>query len=101
MTGLGAMMAGGNPDEERGRQKDDFYSTPLEVTQALMHYLCRVDTTLLGRPTGIWEPCAGDLKMSIPIAVWLHNRANRSFRQFPWLDVVSQDAARRMREGLS
>jgi hypothetical protein len=33
MTGLGAMMAGGNPAE--GRQAGDFYATPGEVTIAL------------------------------------------------------------------
>ena len=55
MTGLGAMMAGGNPDPERGRATDDFYATPPEVTQAFMH---RVGYIL--KSHHVWEPCAGD-----------------------------------------
>jgi hypothetical protein len=34
MSNLGSMMAGGNPTA--GRQEDDFYATPPEVTQALL-----------------------------------------------------------------
>lgn len=36
MSGLGSMMAGGNP--ATGRQDDDFYPTPREVTEALLRY---------------------------------------------------------------
>lgn len=35
MTGIGAMMAGGNPSG--ARQENDFYPTPSEVTMALMN----------------------------------------------------------------
>ena len=34
MTGLGAMMAGGNPAD--GREEDDFYPTPWEPTEAFL-----------------------------------------------------------------
>ena len=41
------MMAGGNPDEERGRAEDDFYPTPPEVTQALLTHQSAIKTTFL------------------------------------------------------
>lgn len=47
---LGAMMAGGNP--AGGRQDDDFYPTPADVTEALL--------TVERFEGGIWEPCCGD-----------------------------------------
>jgi hypothetical protein len=49
-VGLGSMMAGGNP--KKGRQADDWYATPSEVTQALLE---------VEKFEGvIWEPCCGD-----------------------------------------
>ena len=53
--GLGSMMAGGNPDVGRGREVDDFYGTPKDVTKVL----------LLGPARDwaedcVWEPCAGE-----------------------------------------
>lgn len=58
-TGLGAKMAGGNPDPERGRAARDFYPTPSAVTRALArHY----SGTLGGAK--VWEPCAGDGAMA-------------------------------------
>lgn len=53
--GLGSMMAGGNPDPARGRSQDDFYPTPVEVTEALMRRWGKVIP-----PMPIWEPCAGN-----------------------------------------
>lgn len=53
MSGLGVMMLGGNPDKERGRSENDFYPTPVEVTEALCR---RYDFT----EKAIWEPCAGN-----------------------------------------
>ena len=47
---LGSMMAGGLPVD--GRQKDDFYATPADVTRALL--------TVEDFPGRVWEPCAGD-----------------------------------------
>jgi hypothetical protein len=55
MSGLGAMMAGGNPAE--GREEDDFYPTPPEVTQALVNAWQLV---IRNHADVIWEPCAGD-----------------------------------------
>lgn len=52
--GLGAMMAGGNPED--GRQEDDFYATPPEATKAL---LAAYGPFLKDRGT-ILEPCCGD-----------------------------------------
>ena len=52
-SGLGAMMAGGNPEE--GRQEGDFYPTPSEVTEAL----CRRYAEVLEHRI-VFEPCAGD-----------------------------------------
>lgn len=60
MTGLGAMMAGGNPAE--GREDDDFYSTPKEATRALMQVLQPIHTMQ------VWEPCCGEGAMSDTIA---------------------------------
>jgi len=58
MSGVGAMMAGGNPDKKRGRQEDDFYPTPKEVTRALMR-------VIPPRPNEKWwEPCCGDGSMA-------------------------------------
>jgi hypothetical protein len=53
--GLGSAMAGGNPLE--GREKDDFYPTPPEVTRAL---LAKFDFG----PGKILEPAAGDYMMA-------------------------------------
>jgi hypothetical protein len=53
---LGAAMAGGNPDPERGRVHDDFYPTPWDVTQALLEV-----ESFEGL---IWEPCCGDWAMA-------------------------------------
>jgi len=49
-SGLGSMMAGGNP--KRDRQTDDWYPSPPEVTQAILE-VEQFDGT-------IWEPCCGD-----------------------------------------
>ncbi len=58
-VGLGAMMAGGNPDAERGRADNDFYATPPPVTAALFDaYRHRLHGAT------IWEPCAGDGTMA-------------------------------------
>lgn len=54
VSGLGAMMAGGNPNPARGRAKDDFYPTPVEVTRAL------VKRWPIPTQTVLWEPCAGN-----------------------------------------
>jgi hypothetical protein len=51
--GLGAAIAGGNP--KNGRQADDFYPTPPDVTRALC---TRYADVLHGGV--VWEPCAGD-----------------------------------------
>ena len=53
--GLGAKMAGGNPDPSRGREVDDFYATPTAVTRALYF---QHKEHLEGAT--VWEPCAGD-----------------------------------------
>jgi hypothetical protein len=58
MSGLGAMMAGGNPAE--GRQDDDYYATPPEATQAL---IAAYGLNLHCRGI-IHEPCCGDGKIS-------------------------------------
>lgn len=52
--GLGSMMAGGNPAE--GRQDNDFYSTPPEVTHALLLKETFHDD--------VWECAAGSGAMS-------------------------------------
>jgi hypothetical protein len=62
MTGIGAAMAGGNPTE--GRQKNDFYPTPPEVTHALMRA-----QTFTGE---ILEPACGDGSMARVIASYGH-----------------------------
>lgn len=49
--GLGAAMAGGNPED--GREEDDFYPTPWEVTEALLRKYKFGDRV-------IHECCAGD-----------------------------------------
>ena len=54
-SGLGAKMAGGNPDPERGRADADFYATPIETTKAMV---ARYGEYLRG--TMLWEPAAGD-----------------------------------------
>lgn len=56
--GIGSKMAGGNPDPSRGRDPDEFYPTPAEVTQALV-----VRYPMLEGAT-VWEPCAGDGTMA-------------------------------------
>ncbi len=53
--GMGGKMAGGNPDAARGRDPDDFYATPPNVTRALYAYY---EEALAGAT--VWEPCAGD-----------------------------------------
>lgn len=55
MSGLGAMMAGGNP--AKGREDRDFYPTPAECTVALLRAL---DEIGLGKMIGVWEPACGD-----------------------------------------
>jgi hypothetical protein len=60
-TGLGAAMAGGNPEE--GRQEGEFYPTPVEATRAL----CKQYAEVLKDRT-VWEPCAGDGAMMDEIA---------------------------------
>lgn len=52
---LGAMMAGGNPKD--GRQKDDFYPTPPEVTIALLDQF-KFETN--GEKDFLWDCAAGD-----------------------------------------
>ena len=52
--GLGSMMAGGNPDPIRGREKDDFYGTPKDATRALC------DVLEIGPGHMIWEPSCGE-----------------------------------------
>lgn len=56
--GIGAAMTGGNPKE--GRQKDDFYPTPSEVTRALL-------ARLTFGPGLVLEPAAGDYRMASDI----------------------------------
>ena len=56
--GLGAKMAGGNPDPTRGREEDDFYPTPPLVTRAIV----LAYPHLQGQT--VWEPCAGDGAMA-------------------------------------
>ena len=75
MSGLGAMMAGGNPDPKRTRQENDFYPTPPDVTLALMSVF---------KPYFIhaWEPCAGNGAMSDVI--------ERSGREVHSSDLVSR-----------
>lgn len=54
-SGIGAKMAGGNPDPERGRAYHDYYDTPDDVTEALLlRYAHSMQDTLR-----TWEPCAG------------------------------------------
>ena len=52
--GLGAMMAGGNPQEER--QTDDFYATPPEATQSLL----AAYGPMMDHGATVHEPCCGD-----------------------------------------
>jgi hypothetical protein len=59
--GLGAAMAGGNPEE--GRQEGEFYPTPPDVTKAL----CLQYAELL-KDRIVLEPCAGDGAMAFVIA---------------------------------
>lgn len=48
---MGAVMTGGARVTQRQREKNDYYGTPPEATEALMRHWC---------PSGdIWEPCAG------------------------------------------
>lgn len=51
---LGAAMAGGNPSQ--GRQKNDWYPTPPDVTLALLR-----GSAFHG---DVWEPCCGDGAMA-------------------------------------
>lgn len=54
-TGIGAAMAGGNP--QQGRNKDDFYPTPAECTVGLLdaeeHFIKK-------HGLNVWEPACGD-----------------------------------------
>jgi hypothetical protein len=59
MRGMGAKMAGGNPNPARGRAPNDFYATPAPVTRALYR---RYKDLLEGAT--VWEPCAGDGAMA-------------------------------------
>lgn len=54
-------MAGGNPHPSRGRQVDDFYPTPVEVTEALVE---EYGERLRDSVSLIWEPCAGNGAMT-------------------------------------
>lgn len=67
--GLGASMAGGNPDPARGRSENDFYATPDDVTLALLRRW--------GHHVGgtVWEPCAGNGKMAQHILTHRHTTA--------------------------
>lgn len=56
--GLGAMMAGGNPAE--GREVDDYYPTPPEVTRALLRDFNFGKRIIL-------EPTGGDYRMAAEI----------------------------------
>lgn len=53
--GLGAAMAGGNPAD--GRQSDDFYPTPPEVTRGLLRVMNFGERVIL-------EPAAGNYAMA-------------------------------------
>lgn len=59
MAGLGTMMTGGVAGP-RGREKDDFYPTPVDATMAL----CRAEHSALRAVNDagvtIWEPACGD-----------------------------------------
>lgn len=55
MTSIGAAMAGGNP--RIGRQDQDWYPTPEEVTQALLD-------VWKPRSAVVWEPACGDGAMA-------------------------------------
>lgn len=57
--GMGAKMAGGNPNAARGRDPDEFYPTPPEVTRALVD---RYPAFLYDAV--VWECCAGDGTMA-------------------------------------
>ncbi len=57
--GIGAAMAGGNPRD--GREKDEFYPTPVECTIALMKH--EVDNIIL-HTNKVWECACGDGQMS-------------------------------------
>ena len=54
-SGLGAMMAGGNPAS--GRQINDFYSTPSDVTKVLLKEYPMNNYI-------VWEPCCGSGAMT-------------------------------------
>lgn len=60
MSGLGAAMAGGNGD----REEDDFYSTPREVTEAL---LIAAHKSIRNVGTKVWEPACGTGAMVEPL----------------------------------
>ena len=53
---LGAMMAGGNP--ANGRQTNDLYPTPPDVTEALLRL------NLFPKSSLVWEPCCGNGAMA-------------------------------------
>ena len=53
---LGSMMAGGNPSN--GRQENDHYPTPPDVTRALLKL------NPFPAVEHVWEPCAGDGAMA-------------------------------------
>ena len=73
---FGSWVAGGNP--KNGRVKNDFYSTPEEVTQALI----LAEAELL--PSSVWEPCCGVGAMAEVIRrsgrkVWASDLVDRGY----------------------
>jgi hypothetical protein len=58
MSGLGSMMAGGNPASGE-RQEDDFYPTPAGVTEAFCQSSPGKELTPF-----VWEPFCGDWAMA-------------------------------------
>lgn len=58
---LGVMMAGGDWGSTRGREADDWYPTPADVTEALVRRYHHI----LSHPVHkLWEPAAGNRVMS-------------------------------------
>lgn len=55
MTGIGAAMAGGNP--RKGRQAEDYYPSPADVTEALL-------AVWKPQASTVWEPACGCGAMS-------------------------------------
>lgn len=66
-TGIGAAMAGGKRGEgtPTQRQKDDWYPTPPDVTEALL--------SVLKIKGDVWEPCCGDGSLAKVIQKAGHN----------------------------